>query len=83
MALGIPLFSTFFVPASFLTSRNPRFLVVTFCSRYLNGIKTRFTKHERNDDTIQDDEVISEFEIFKQKVLLLGVSSVQHPQQFR
>ncbi|TYK18906.1 uncharacterized protein E5676_scaffold204G001200 [Cucumis melo var. makuwa] len=30
----------------------------TFSSRYLNGKKTRFTRDERNDDTILEDEVI-------------------------
>ncbi|KAA0050798.1 hypothetical protein E6C27_scaffold404G00510 [Cucumis melo var. makuwa] len=46
----------------------------TFCSRYLSGIKTRFTRDERNDDTIPEDEVIGEFEIFKQKVIELRES---------
>ncbi|KAA0065615.1 wall-associated receptor kinase-like 10 [Cucumis melo var. makuwa] len=32
------------------------------------GYETRFTRDERNDDTIPEDEVIGEFEIFKQKV---------------
>ena len=49
----------------------------TFCSRYLSGIKTRFTRDEQNDDTISDDEVIDEFKIFKQNVRPLGVSSLQ------
>ena len=40
----------------------------TFCSRYLRGIETRFTRDERNDDTISDDQVIGEFKIFKYKV---------------
>ncbi|KAL0546655.1 hypothetical protein IC582_016567 [Cucumis melo] len=40
----------------------------TFCSRYLRGIETRFTRDERNDDTIVENEVIGDFEIFKQKV---------------
>ncbi|KAL4038879.1 hypothetical protein IC575_002515 [Cucumis melo] len=39
----------------------------TFCSRYLRGIETRFTRDERNDDTIVENEVIGDFEIFKQK----------------
>ncbi|TYK11143.1 uncharacterized protein E5676_scaffold66G00500 [Cucumis melo var. makuwa] len=30
----------------------------TFCSRYLRGIKTRFTRDGRNDDTIVEDEVL-------------------------
>ncbi|KAL0546349.1 hypothetical protein IC582_016257 [Cucumis melo] len=30
----------------------------TFCSRYLRGIETRFTRDERNDDTIVENEVI-------------------------
>ena len=48
----------------------------TFCSCYLNGIKTRFTRDERNDDSIPNDEVIGEFETFKQKVQSLGASSL-------
>ena len=40
----------------------------TFCSRYLSGIETRFTRDEKNADTIVVDEVIGDFEIFKQKV---------------
>ena len=48
-----------------------------FCLRYLSGIETRFTRDERNDDTISDDLVISEFEIFKQKVQSLGASSLK------
>ncbi|KAA0060253.1 uncharacterized protein E5676_scaffold639G00130 [Cucumis melo var. makuwa] len=47
----------------------------TFCSRYLSGIETRFTRDERNDDTIVEDEVIGDFEILKQKVRGLGSSS--------
>ncbi|TYK05071.1 CACTA en-spm transposon protein [Cucumis melo var. makuwa] len=30
----------------------------TFCSRYLRGIETRFTRDERNDDTIIENEVL-------------------------
>ncbi|KAA0035027.1 hypothetical protein E5676_scaffold155G00610 [Cucumis melo var. makuwa] len=30
----------------------------TFCSRYLRGIETRFTRDERNDDTIVEDEML-------------------------
>ena len=37
----------------------------TFFSRYLSGIEIRFTRDERNDDTIVEDEVIGNFEIFK------------------
>ncbi|KAA0062931.1 uncharacterized protein E6C27_scaffold468G00250 [Cucumis melo var. makuwa] len=48
----------------------------TFCSRYLSGIETQFTSDERNDDTIVEDEVIGDFEIFKHKVRPLGASSV-------
>ncbi|KAA0061374.1 uncharacterized protein E5676_scaffold692G00610 [Cucumis melo var. makuwa] len=48
-----------------------------FCSRYLRGIETRFTRDERNDDTIVEDEVIGDFEIFKLKVQPLGASSVR------
>ncbi|TYK21379.1 hypothetical protein E5676_scaffold609G00240 [Cucumis melo var. makuwa] len=48
-----------------------------FCSRYLSDIKTRFTRDERNNDTIVEDEVIGDFEIFKQKVRPLGASSVR------
>ena len=36
----------------------------TFCSRYLSGIETRFTRDERNDDRIPEDEVIGEFKVF-------------------
>ena len=36
-----------------------------FCSRYLSGIETQFTRDDQNDDTIPEDEVIGEFEIFK------------------
>ena len=49
----------------------------TFCSHYLSGIETRFTRDVRNDDTIVEDEVIGDFEIFKQKVRHLGTSSVR------
>ena len=48
----------------------------TFCSRYLSGIETRFTRDEKNDDTIPEDEVIGEFEDFKQKVRPLSASSL-------
>ncbi|KAA0054539.1 hypothetical protein E6C27_scaffold24G003230 [Cucumis melo var. makuwa] len=30
----------------------------TFCSRYLRGIETRFTRDERNDDTTVENEVL-------------------------
>ena len=49
----------------------------TFCLRYLSGIETRFTRNERNDDTIPEDKVIGEFQIFKQKVQPLGASSLR------
>ncbi|TYJ97044.1 uncharacterized protein E5676_scaffold506G001100 [Cucumis melo var. makuwa] len=49
----------------------------TFCSRYLRGIETRFTRDERHDDTIVEDEVIGDFEIFKQKVRPLGAPKVR------
>ena len=49
----------------------------TFFSRYLSGIETRFTRDERNDDTILEDELIGEFEIFKQKVQPLDASSLR------
>ena len=49
----------------------------TFCSCYLSGIETRFTRDERNDDSIVEDEIIGDFEFFKQKVRPLGVSSVR------
>ena len=49
----------------------------TFCSRYLSGIKTRFTRYERNEDSILDDKMIGEFKIFKEKVRPLGASSLQ------
>ncbi|KAA0065620.1 hypothetical protein E6C27_scaffold90G00700 [Cucumis melo var. makuwa] len=49
----------------------------TFCSRYLSGIEARFTRDKRNDDTILEDEVIGEFEFFKQKVRPLGASSLR------
>ncbi|TYJ96972.1 RNA-binding protein 2-like isoform X2 [Cucumis melo var. makuwa] len=39
----------------------------TFCLRNLSGIETRFTRDERNDDSIPDDEVIYEFEVSPQK----------------
>ncbi|KAA0032149.1 uncharacterized protein E5676_scaffold186G00370 [Cucumis melo var. makuwa] len=40
----------------------------TFCLRYLNGIQTRFSLDERNDDSIPEDEIVGEFEVFMQKV---------------
>ena len=43
----------------------------TFCSRYLSGIDTRFTRDEGNDDTIPKDKVISEFEIFPAESMTL------------
>ena len=36
-----------------------------FFSFYLSGIETQFTRDERIDDTILEDEMIGEFEIFK------------------
>ena len=30
----------------------------TFCSRYLSGIETRFTRDDRNDDSINENEVL-------------------------
>ena len=49
----------------------------TFFPCYLSGIDTRFTRDKQNDDTIPDDKVIGEFEIFKQKVRPLGASSLR------
>lgn len=46
----------------------------TFCSRYICAIKTRFTRDYQNDDSISEDEVIVEFEVFIHKVLQLTVS---------
>ena len=43
-----------------------------FCSRYLRGVETRFTKDDQNDDSIPKDEVIGEFEVFFQKAQPLG-----------
>ena len=40
----------------------------TFCSRYLNGIETQFTRDEQNDDSIPEDKAIGEFEVFVQRV---------------
>ena len=40
----------------------------TFCSRYLSGIETWFTRDERNDDRIPNDEVIGELEVLKKQV---------------
>ncbi|KAA0067621.1 CACTA en-spm transposon protein [Cucumis melo var. makuwa] len=51
----------------------------TFCLRYLSGIKTQFTRDKRNDDTIVKDEIIGDFEIFKQKVRPLGIMSSAYP----
>ncbi|KAA0038203.1 uncharacterized protein E6C27_scaffold270G00390 [Cucumis melo var. makuwa] len=49
----------------------------TFCLHYLSGIETRCIRDERNDDTILEDELIGEFEIFKQKVQPLDASSLR------
>ncbi|KAA0038180.1 hypothetical protein E6C27_scaffold270G00090 [Cucumis melo var. makuwa] len=49
----------------------------TFCSRYLSGIETQFIRDERNDDSIVEDEIIVDFEIFKQKVRTLCASFVR------
>ena len=49
----------------------------TFCSRNLSKIGTRFTRDERNDDSIPNDEVIGEFNFFMQEVRPLGASSVR------
>ena len=49
----------------------------TFCSRYLSGIETWFTRDEQNDDNNPNDEVMGEFEVFIQKVRPLGASSVR------
>ena len=46
----------------------------TFCSRYLSEIETQFTRDAQNDDSIPDDEVIGEFEVFVQKLRSLGAS---------
>ena len=35
---------------------------------------TQFTRDDRNDDNIEDDEVIGEYEVFIQKVRPLGAS---------
>ena len=48
---------------------------MTFCSTYLNGIETWFTRDEQNDDNIPYDEVIDEFEVFLQKVRLSNPTS--------
>ena len=53
----------------------------TFCSHYLSGMKTQFTRDEQNDDNIPDDEVIGEFKIFKQIIRSLSASSLQTPSQ--
>ena len=65
----------------------------TFCSRYLKGIETQFTRDDRNDDSIKEEKVIGEYEVFIQKVRPLGASkfiarrettlSLVHPQQCR
>ena len=47
----------------------------TFCSRYLSGIETCFTRDEQNDDSILEDKVIGEFEMFVQEVHPLEESS--------
>ncbi|KAA0031739.1 uncharacterized protein E5676_scaffold128G00030 [Cucumis melo var. makuwa] len=41
-----------------------------------NDIETQFARDERNDDTIVENEIIDDIEIFKQKVQPLGASSV-------
>ena len=35
-----------------------------FCSRYLSGIETQFSRDEQNDDNIPEDEIVGEFEVF-------------------
>ena len=40
----------------------------------MSGIETRFTRDERNDDSIPDDKVIDEFEVFLWKVRPLKAS---------
>ena len=49
----------------------------TFCLQYLIRIETRFTRDELNDDSILDDKMMGEFEVFIQKVRPLGASSIQ------
>ena len=49
----------------------------TFCSRYLSRIETRFSRDKQNDDSILKDEVVSESEVFMQKVRPLDVTSSQ------
>ena len=49
----------------------------TLCSRYLKGIETQFTRDDRNDDSIEEDEVIGEYEVFIQKVRPLGASRLR------
>ncbi|TYK23141.1 CACTA en-spm transposon protein [Cucumis melo var. makuwa] len=41
----------------------------------LNGIETRFSRDERNDDSILEDEIVGEFEEFMHKVQPLGTMS--------
>ena len=40
----------------------------TFCSRYLSRHETQFTRDDRNDYSIEVDEVIGEYKVFVQKV---------------
>ncbi|KAA0066961.1 uncharacterized protein E5676_scaffold595G00660 [Cucumis melo var. makuwa] len=47
----------------------------TLCSRYLSEIETQFSRDERNDDSIVEDEIVGEFEVFIQKVRPLGAKS--------
>ena len=53
----------------------------TFCSRYWSGIETRFSRDERNDDSILEDEIVGEFEEFMHKVQPLGAGSSRYLSQ--
>ena len=49
----------------------------TFCSHYLKGIETQFTRDDRNDNSIEEDEFIGEYEVFVRKVRPLGASCLR------
>ncbi|TYJ97500.1 uncharacterized protein E5676_scaffold85G00050 [Cucumis melo var. makuwa] len=45
----------------------------TFCSRYLSGIETRFTRDERIDDSIAEDEIIEVEDVENEHINILEV----------
>lgn len=54
-----------------------------FCSRYLSEIETQFSRDERNDDSVPEDKVVGQLEVFVKMVQPLGarVHNLYHKQR--